>query len=218
MSLSATRLWELLPLLLLAIACALLLTLVSGWAGPYIEQNRQQLRLQPLAGILPAGLDVAALGRGRLLSAPELLGSEEPVRVYRLQDDGRWQGSLIEIVSHNGYRGDILMGVVIDADGRLIGVRALVQHETRGLGDGIDYRVSPWLEQFHGRGLEPEQDWRLRAAGGTIDQLSGATVTSRAVLRAVHSSMQLFAAYRDLLQAWPQPDCAILSRAQSACP
>ena len=213
-----TRLAESLPLLLVVVVCAVLLHLAADWSAPRITEKRTQLRLQPLADILPGGVDSDSLGRGRLLRAPELLGSEAPVRVHRLQAGGRWSGVLIEISSHDGYRGNILLGVVIDRAGQVIGARALEQHETRGLGDGIDYRVSPWMDQFRGRGLEPATAWGLRRDGGAIDQLSGATVTSRAVVKAVHASVLLFHKYRDLFRDWPQPDCPLLSRAQSACP
>jgi len=218
MSRIRTRLLESLPLLLLAMVCAALLALAHGWSAPRIAVKREQLHLQVLADILPTGVDVASLGRGRLFSAPALLGSDEPVRVHRLQGGGRWLGALIEIRSHDGYRGDILLGVVIDEYGRVIGVRALAQHETRGLGDGIDYRISPWMDQFRGRGPAPGTDWRLRRAGGAIDQLSGATVTSRAVLRAVYACVRLFHEYRDLFRDWPQPGCPQLNGARSVCP
>jgi len=211
------RLKAVLPLLVLAVVCVVLLSRVAGWSAPRIEQQQERLRLEVLAGILPAGLDATALGKGRLLSAAEILGTDSAVRVYRLQRDRRWLGVLIEILSHDGYQGDIRLGVVIGADGILLGVRALQQHETRDLGNAIDYRVSPWMDQFRGRGREPEAAWRLREYGGNFDQISGATVTSRAVLRAVYRCVRLFHEYHDLFASWPQPDCAILSRGRSAC-
>ncbi len=212
-----SRMWESLPLLILALASALILVLADRWSAPRIGVQREHLLLQPVADLLPGGLVTDDLGPGRCLLARRVLGSDEPVRIHRLQQGSRWQGVLIEILSHDGYRGDILLGVVIDADGRLLGVRALVQQETRGLGDGVDYHVSSWMDQFSGRTLTPVTAWRLRGEGGAIDQLSGATVTSRAVVRAVYAALRLFHEYRDLFEAWPRPDCPKLSRDPAVC-
>jgi Na+-translocating ferredoxin:NAD+ oxidoreductase subunit G len=64
-------------------------------------------------------------------------------------------------------------------DGRLHAVRIVAHQETPGLGDLIEPRRSDWLMQLIGLDLAVSADWRLRNDGGTIDAISGATITSR---------------------------------------
>ena len=67
------------------------------------------------------------------------------------------------------------------------------------LGDGIDRRKSDWIDAFAGRSLgDPAPEgWRVRKDGGEFDQFTGATVTPRAVVRAVHNVLVYFDAHRD---------------------
>ena len=93
--------------------------------------------------------------------------------------------------AEDGYNGPIHLLVGVSFDGRLTGVRILEHKETPGLGDGIERAKSDWVLQFNGRTLEnPSTDrWFIRADGGEFDQLTGATVTPRAVVKAVKNTL-----------------------------
>jgi electron transport complex protein RnfG len=136
---------------------------------------------------------------------PDLLGTGSPVPVYR----ARWHGAPVAIVmapvAPDGYAGSIELLVAVRADGRVLGVRAVRHHETPGLGDAIDERRSDWIRRFAGRALgdPPLERWKVRKDGGDFDQFTGATVTPRAVVRAVSSSLVYFAQHRDELFAAP---------------
>jgi electron transport complex protein RnfG len=124
----------------------------------------------------------------------ELLGTEAPVPVYRARLAGRPVAAIIEPVAPDGYSGSIRLIVALTPEGRLLGVRVLEHHETPGLGDAIEERRSGWIRSFDGRGLDdpPLPRWKVRKDGGDFDQLTGATVTSRAVVAAVRNTL-LFA-------------------------
>ena len=118
-------------------------------------------------------------------------------------------------VAPDGYAGAIRLLVAVAPDGRLLGVRVLSHKETPGLGDAIDSRRSGWIGAFAGRSLEdPREDrWKVRKDGGDFDQLTGATVTPRAVVRAVRNALVYFDRHRDALLAQPaEPPASAGSR------
>src|SRR5690606_27704839 len=82
---------------------------------------------------------------------------------------------ILPATAGDGYGGPIELLVAVEPDGTLLGVHLVAHRETPGLGARIEPRRSDWLRQF--RGVGP---WALRSDGGQVDQLTGATVTSRA--------------------------------------
>jgi len=122
---------------------------------------------------------------------PELLGTDASVPVYRARLAGRPVAVIIESVAPDGYSGSIRLLVGVAPDGRLLGVRALQHRETPGLGDAIEERRSDWIRSFDGRSLgdPPPGRWKVRKDGGDFDQLTGATVTPRAVVAAVRNTL-----------------------------
>ena len=122
---------------------------------------------------------------------PELLGTDASVPVYRARLAGRPVAAIIEAVAPDGYSGSIRLLVGVTPEGRLLGVRVLQHQETPGLGDAIEERRSDWIRSFDGRSLDdpPTARWKVRKDGGDFDQLTGATVTPRAVVAAVRSAL-----------------------------
>ncbi|MNT97261.1 Electron transport complex protein RnfG [compost metagenome] len=60
-------------------------------------------------------------------------------------------------------------------------------HETPGLGDKIEVRLSDWILHFAGKIIHGEDDaaFAVKKDGGEFDQFTGATITPRAVVNAV---------------------------------
>jgi electron transport complex protein RnfG len=80
-------------------------------------------------------------------------------------------------------------------------VRTVTHRETRGLGDAIDSTRSDWILQFTGKNLTlpPLTLWAVEHDDGSFDAISGATVTSRAVVAAVKNTLLYFTEHRDEL-------------------
>ncbi len=104
-----------------------------------------------------------------------------------------------EVVAPDGYSGSIriLMGVL--PDGAVYAVRITDHRETPGLGDGI-VRNKPWLDFFSGKTADNVR-WAVKKDGGDFDQFTGATITPRAVVKAVRKGLAFFAKNRALLLA-----------------
>ncbi len=132
---------------------------------------------------------------------PELLGDDEPKPVYRARKGGKPVAVIITTVAPDGYGGKIKLLVGIDTQGRILGVRAVSHKETPGLGDAIEPEKSDWILRFTGKSLgdPPEKRWKVKRDGGAFDQFTGATITPRAVVKAVKKALLFYRQHRDTL-------------------
>jgi electron transport complex protein RnfG len=198
-STSRSRLRGALMLVIMAMLAAALLSTVDRYTAPRIADNIAAERLKGLRAVLTHGsydnephLDiVTALD-------PELLGSDKPVPVYRARLGEQPVAAVLTAVAPNGFSGHIHLLVAVGVDGIMTGVRVIEHRETPGLGDKIEAGKSDWMLGFRGlHSSDPLTDeWVLKRDGGHFDQITGATVTSRAVLHAVRNAVLYFAAHR----------------------
>lgn len=135
--------------------------------------------------------------------APEWLGTNQPVTVYRARKNGQPVALFATPYAPDGYGGPIQLLIGVYADGTVAGVRVLAHKETPGLGDAIDERRSPWILGFAGKSLvnpSPEQ-WKVKRDGGVFDQFTGATITPRAVVKATRKFLEYVQGHRESLFA-----------------
>ena len=132
-----------------------------------------------------------------------MLGTSREVTVYRARKAGQPVALVITPVAPNGYSGTIKLLVGIRVDGTLSGVRVVAHRETPGLGDAIDETRSDWIHQFDNKSLDnPTTDrWKVRKDGGDFDQLTGATITPRAIVKAVRQTLLYYRRNQEALFA-----------------
>ena len=120
-----------------------------------------------------------------VVSAPELGKGEH--RVYIAEQDGTPVAAVLEATAPDGYSGAIQLLVGADFSGTILGTRVTEHHETPGLGDKIERRLSDWITGFSGKKIQSDTDshWAVKKDGGDFDQFTGATITPRAVVNAV---------------------------------
>lgn len=178
---------------------------------PAIEASRLDAQMRLLAEVLPPGsYDNALLDDVvRFGPAPEI-GMEAGGRVWRARKAGEPVALIIEGAATDGYAGRIGLVVAVHRDGRLSGVRVTEHKETPGLGDYIDPRKdrrkdSPWIAQFAGASWAAVNtaEWTVRKDGGSFDYRAGATISARAVTRAVGRSTAFAVQRMDALFAAP---------------
>ena len=188
-----------LALLVFSVVGAGLLSGTFTLTRPTIELSEQADKRILVAQTLPTGsYDNDLIRDARPLPAAPLLGLKHPGLVYPASQDGRVNAVVLEAVAPDGYSGEIRLLIGILADGRVAGVRVTAHKETPGLGDYIDQARSPWIKEFDGHSLgdpAPEQ-WKVRKDGGRFDSRAGATITPRAVVKAVRKALEYFAAHR----------------------
>lgn len=192
-------------LALLAILGLGLLAGVQRLLSERIESERQAAAERALLDLLPAGsYDNHPLAQRIPLPASDLLGKPAPEFAYLATRQGAPSAVLLPATAI-GYEGPIRLLLAIGPDARLLGVKVLEQRETPGLGDLTAADKRPWLRGLVGKslGTTPEPSWRVRADGGQFDQVSGATVTSRGVVKAVQQALSYFDAHRQRLLEAP---------------
>ncbi len=136
---------------------------------------------------------------------PALVSDEGVQDAYVARMNGKAIAVILPAIAADGYTGKIRSIVGILADGTIAGVRVLNHQETPGLGDKIEIKKSNWIRQFEGKSYsDPDQSaWAVKKDGGEFDQLTGATITPRAVVKSVLQAVQYFEANSEYLLADP---------------
>lgn len=164
-----------------------------------IKRNEQMVLLRKLNTILsPAEYDNDLLEDQIELDKNTLLGTGEPSKAYLAFKNDKPVAVVLSPVAPNGYSGPIRMLVGIYYDGTVAGVRVIKHRETPGLGDAIESERSDWILGFNGKSLDnpATKKWKVKRDGGEFDQFTGATITPRAVVKAVHSALLYFQQHR----------------------
>ena len=184
----------------IAVLCAsAMLSAIDMLTEPRINTARTQMRLETLAAVLPPGPfdnnPVASLRQHTVQS----LGGTEPLDIYTTYTSGQPAAVVLELLAPDGYSGNIRLLLGLKPDGTVVAARVIEHRETPGLGDVIDTRRSNWITQFSGRSLNADETapWQLGSSSTQIDAVTGATITSRAVLQVIHRALQWFELNRD---------------------
>lgn len=169
-----------------------------------IAKSEQEEKLKLISQLVPrSSFDNDIVSDTVALSPDLLLGTTSSGLAYRARKDGNPVAVAMEVIAPDGYSGRIDLLVAIKADGALAGVRVVTHKETPGLGDYIDIAKGDWITGFDGKALlaGKDGDWQVKKDGGQFDYMAGATITPRAVVKAVHHALQYFALHRDELFA-----------------
>ncbi len=189
--------------LTLAVIGAVCTTLVAATyqaTRDRIAANDKALLEQSLAPALSGIFFDSGVTESRLvLQPPHELPGNDPAVIYRVFAEGEPVAALFAVTARDGFSGPIRVLVGIEVDGTVTGVRILQHRETPGLGDKIESARSDWVFQFDGRSIgDPAlESWAIRGDGGEFDQLTGASITPRAVIKAIRDTLLYFGANRD---------------------
>ncbi len=117
------------------------------------------------------------------------------LEAYEAKDgEGAVCGVVASVVSHNGYGGDIVLSVGVDQNGVITGVRVTDMSETSGL--GANCQNDEWTAQFKGKSAGVIGYVKNGQTGDDkIDAITGATITTKAVLEAVNTGAAFCRAY-----------------------
>jgi electron transport complex protein RnfG len=187
-----------LPTAMIAIIAALLtlgLVTFANLTRDRIARNQQAWIKQHLdALVAPQSYDNDPLTDITAITAPDLLGTTAPVAVYRMRKAGLPVAVAIRSIAPDGYRGPLELLVAIAPGGQLIGVQVIRHNETPGLGDAFENRDAGWLDKFRGLSLTKpaQQRWTVRRDGGDFDAFTGATITPRAIVKAVRRTLEFY--------------------------
>jgi electron transport complex protein RnfG len=173
-----------------------------------IVKSEEAEKLKLIMQIVPATLfDNDVIQDTLKIPANALLGTNDVTVAYRARIKGEPSAVVLESVAPDGYSGKISLILAVRANGELAGVRVVAHKETPGLGDYIELPKSPWIKGFDGKSREVynDSDWKVKKDGGKFDHMAGATITPRAVVKAVSKALIYFGENRDKLFAANEP-------------
>lgn len=178
---------------------ALLTTLALAFASSATESDiraAEALDLkQSLAIVLPGQYDNDIVQDTLVLPT-----AEGEVTAYRARHAGKVDAVVYRVIGH-GYAGAIVCVMGVSREGKILGVRVLKHSETPGLGDKIEPAKTRWIFAFDGKSMtDPAAEkWAVMKDGGVFDQFAGATITPRAVVKAVKGGLVFFEQNRSAL-------------------
>lgn len=174
-----------------------LVSLTHSVTHEQIAENERLFVLKNLRELIPNSLhDNDLLADTITITDSDAFGTNADVTIYRATKNQQLVAIIATPTAPDGYNGSIKLLVAIKDNGELLGVRAVSHHETPGLGDAIDTNKSDWIFAFNGRSLAnlDVKSWRVKRDGGEFDQFTGATITPRAVVKAVLKTLQYYQA------------------------
>ena len=168
---------------LITFVCALLLGVVNGVTKDKIEQNSIETRNAAMSEIIPDAefTDVEVPAD---FATPADKNQPVVSGVYQATLDGAEAGYCVE-VNPKGFSGALKMIVGINADGTVAGIKVTEASETPGLGAKAQSDKN-WIAQFAGQ--PADGSLAVTKDGGTINAITGATITSRAVTLGVNTA------------------------------
>jgi electron transport complex protein RnfG len=187
---------------LIALLGTALLAGVNGLTHERIIEQEKLRVLQQLNALVPvASYNNDLLGDRIEITDEAFFRHPAPIVVYRARMDNLAVAALMIVTAPDGYNGDIRLLIGIDSNGTVLGVRVVSHRETPGLGDPIEIERSDWILGFNDKSLlnTRTSDWAVKRDGGEFDQFTGATISPRAVVRAVHNTLLYFKANQQSL-------------------
>lgn len=151
-------------------------------AGP-IAAQREAETIRALQAVLPAFDNNPAACTNLLVDN----GNTWTFHVAR--EAGQYAGAAFATSSRKGYGGEIVVMVGVNANDTVNRIHILSQHETPGLGTKV--ADTAFKAQFGGKPVEGTV-WAVRKDKGGFDAVTGATISSRAVLEAVRNGLAVY--------------------------
>ena len=168
-----------LALTLLAITAVVAAALagVNSITKPVIDQRTAEKTQQAIETVLPGGGEALTD-----LNAVGYPGAEMVSKVYKGEN-----GFAIE-VKPSGFDNTITMMVGVDMDGKVLGISIISHTETAGLG-AVAAAETPAGENFRNQFVGQSGSVSVTKDGGTLDAITGATITSRAICNGVNAAL-----------------------------
>lgn len=157
-----------------------------------IAEQKKLLLLASLNQLIPDELHDNDLTSNTIeVFQPELLGHRVSQTIYIGSLRDKTTVHAIPVTSRNGYSGDISLMVGIQSNGQVTHVKIIEQHETPGLGDLIEAHKSDWIQQFPSQSFQKTEinKFKVKRDGGKFDQITGATISPRAVVWAIKQAL-----------------------------
>lgn len=181
-------------LTLFAVAGTGMVALTFDNTKQQIADNEREALLRSLNAVIPHHQHDNDMYHDKIEVQDAMLLGKKPITVYRARKEGQPVAVLFNTFAYDGYAGPISLLIGVYSNGTLAGVRVLSHKETPGLGDKIEVAKSDWILGFENKSLSnpTEKGWKVKRDGGLFDQFTGATITPRAIVKAVRNTLHFY--------------------------
>lgn len=188
-------------LAIFAISCTAIVGLVNELTKDQIYIQEQNQLLKTFNQVIDPNRYDNNLPLDCVKISDDLLGTSTMQTAYLARNKNAPVAAAITTIAPDGYNGNISLLVAINIDGSISGVRTLKHQETPGLGDKIEIKKNTWITSFADKKLLSNNDsrWAVVKDGGMFDQFTGATITPRAVVKAVKKTVLYFKQHQTML-------------------
>ena len=166
-----------LTLLIITSVVALALAGVNSITAPAIAKLTAEKTQAAIQAVLPGGGEEM-----KDLPAADYEGAKLVSKVYKGEN-----GYAIE-VTPVGFDNTITMMVGVSTDGKVLGISIIKHTETAGLG-AVAAAGTPAGEKFRNEFVDATGSVSVTKDGGSVEAITGATVTSRAVCDGVNAAL-----------------------------
>lgn len=173
-----SRAWMVVSLLITCLAAAFALSAVFGATKPTIVQQQAAATNSSLSQVLPQAATFEVKERDSLW--------------YGLDGSGAKVGIVVRS-GLRGYGGPVPVLAGIDLSGLVVGIK--VASAAEGLKETPGLGLKATESRFTRQLLGADSTVALKKNGGAVDAISGATITSRAVVDGVNRSIRKYAAH-----------------------
>ena len=163
-----------LTLFLITAVVAGILAGVNTITKPIIDQRNAEKTQQAIEAVLPGGYDAEITDY-----------ADETGLVSKVYQGAN--GYALE-VTPTGFDNTITMMVGVDTSGNVLGISIVSHTETSGLG-AVSAANTSAGEAFRGQYVGQSGEFAVTKDGGTIEAITGATITSRAVTTGVNAAL-----------------------------
>lgn len=175
-----------------ATACTLMVSLTYVLTKPVIERQEKLQTFAKVTQVLKTNnFDNNPLDNCVYLQDANISGIDESLPIYRATKNGEPYALIYQTETKQGYNGQIKLIAAVNNSGAVQGVRTLTHQETPGLGDKIELEKDDWVLTFNDKQVNGLEDphWLVKKDGGDFDQFTGATITPRAVVNQLRTSV-----------------------------
>jgi electron transport complex protein RnfG len=171
-------------LALISILAGGVLAWVSSLTEPKIQAQAELRKKAALQEVLPAASTFQLVED--LLEKAQAAGYLDLAESYFGYQDTNQVG-LVFVADVKGYSSTIRLSIGVSMDGQLSGVKVISQAETPGL--GVKITEPDFLEQPAFREATVADQLAVRKERGRVEAVTGATISSRAVVRGVNQAL-----------------------------
>lgn len=203
MNLSSSIVQSTLRLGIFAALTAIILGATYVYTQPFIEEQIALAERKSFDEVLPPNLydnDLMASTVARPDWLARVTNDDGPVHVAT--NNGKLQALVFRTDSLQGYSGRISLIVAIDPNLTVLGTRVISHKETPGLGDKIEVRKSDWILGFNNQSFDTSnlERWDVTKYQGDFDQFTGATITPRAVVSQLRSTLNAISTHPEWIE------------------